>query len=192
MREKSFDLHLEGIGTVCFHSSSRARRLSIAVVPFRGVRVSVPLTMSLTRAEQTVRSRKLWISKHQERVQKIEKKCRELLPRPGSFDPDEARESLISRLQQLAEKHGLGYSRVAVRRQRTRWGSCSAANAISLNVKLALLPDELRDLVLIHELVHTKVKNHGRNFWQLLEKLVPGARDLDRQLKTYSGLLFLP
>lgn len=148
--------------------------------------------MSLTRAEQTVRSRKLWISKHQERVQKIEKKCRELLPRPGSFDPDEARESLISRLQQLAEKHGLGYSRVAVRRQRTRWGSCSAANAISLNVKLALLPDELRDLVLVHELVHTKVKNHGRNFWQLLEKLVPGARDLDRQLKTYSGLLFLP
>ena len=192
MGEKSFDLHVEGVGPVCFRSSRRARRLSIAVVPFQGVRVVVPPGMPLPRAEQAVRSRKLWIEKHRQRVQKIEKQCRALLPPAGGFDYDEARELLLARLRQLAEKHGFSFSRASIRRQRTRWGSCSAANAISLNVKLALLPAELRDFVIVHELVHTKVKNHGRKFWQRLESLVPGARELDRQLKTCSGLLFLP
>jgi predicted metal-dependent hydrolase len=94
-------------------------------------------------------------------------------------------------LNQLAERYGFSFNRVFIRRQRTRWGSCSAANNISLNIKLTLLPDELRDFIIVHELVHTKVKNHGQKFWNRLEKIFPRARSLDRQLKSYSGLLFL-
>ncbi|MEA3348593.1 MAG: M48 family metallopeptidase, partial [Pseudomonadota bacterium] len=79
-----------------------------------------------------------------------------------------------------------------IRNQKTRWGSCSAKNNISLNIKLALLPDQLRDLVLVHELIHTKIKNHGPNFWQKLEKIYPQARKLDQQVNNHSGLLRLP
>lgn len=192
MNDKSLNLHLEGIGPVCFRSSPRSRRLSVAVVPFQGVRVSVPVGMSLMKAEQAVRTRKIWIEKQRTRVLEIEKKCQALLRRPGAPDPGEARELLVSRLHQLAERHGFSFKRVSIRRQRTRWGSCSAANNISLNLKLSLLPDELRDFVLVHELVHTKIKNHGQKFWRKLEEIIPGARLLDRQLKAYSGLLFLP
>ncbi len=192
MRQKSFDLHIEGIGPVCFRSSPRARRLSITVVPFQGVRVSVPIGMSLSKVEQSVRTRKTWIAKHLEQARKIEKQCQVLLRQVGTVDPVEARESLVFRLHQLAEKHGFSFKRVSIRRQRTRWGSCSASNSISLNIKLALLPDELRDFILVHELVHTKIKNHGRKFWDKLEEIIPRARMLDRQLKSYSGLLFLP
>ena len=192
MKKKSFQLHLAGIGLVSFCSSLRARRLSISVIPFQGVRVSVPAGMSLTRAEQAVRTRKAWIEKHRLDIQEIEKNCLVLLQQAEAVNPHEARKALIFQLNQLAERHGFSFNRVFIRRQRTRWGSCSAANNISLNIKLTLLPDELRDLIIVHELVHTKVKNHGQKFWQLLENLVPGSRNLDRELKSYSGLLFLP
>ena len=148
--------------------------------------------MSLTRAEQAVRTRKAWIEKHRLDIQEIEKNCLVLLQQAEAVNPHEARKALIFQLNQLAERHGFSFNRVFIRRQRTRWGSCSAANNISLNIKLTLLPDELRDFIIVHELVHTKVKNHGQKFWQLLENLVPGSRNLDRELKSYSGLLFLP
>jgi len=192
MKRKSFQLHLEGIGLVCFCSSLRARRLSISVIPFQGVRVSVPVGMSLTRAEQAVRTRKAWIEKHRLHIQEIEKKCRALQQQTEAVNPHEARKSLISRLNQLAERDGFSFNRLFIRRQRSRWGSCSATNNISLNIKLTLLPDELRDFIIVHELVHTKVKNHGQKFWDKLEAIIPRARFLDQQLKSYSGLLFLP
>ncbi len=192
MQKKPSHIDFAGIGPVSFRSSLRARHLSISVIPFQGVRVSVPAGMSLTRAEQAVWTRKAWIEKHRLHIQEIEKKCRVLLQQTEAINPHEARKALISRLTQLAERHGFSFNRVFIRRQRTRWGSCSAANNISLNIKLTLLPADLRDFIIIHELVHTKVKNHGQKFWDKLEAIIPRARTLDQQLKLYSGLLFLP
>ncbi|RLB65342.1 MAG: hypothetical protein DRH04_10590, partial [Deltaproteobacteria bacterium] len=96
MKKKSFQLHLAGIGLVSFCSSLRARRLSISVIPFQGVRVSVPIGMSLSKVEQSVRTRKTWIAKHLEQARKIEKQCQVLLRQVGTVDPVEARESLVS------------------------------------------------------------------------------------------------
>jgi predicted metal-dependent hydrolase len=81
---------------------------------------------------------------------------------------------------------------VTIRNQKTRWGSCSAKNNLSLNIKLALLPDELRDLILVHELVHTRIKNHGPDFWRELKSIYPDARKLDRQVNRLGGLLRIP
>ena len=63
-------------------------------------------------------------------------------------------------------------------------------NNISLNMKLLHLPDNLIDYILLHELVHTRVKNHGINFWNELETVVPNARNVDRQLREYQYCLF--
>jgi predicted metal-dependent hydrolase len=81
---------------------------------------------------------------------------------------------------------------VTLRNQKTRWGSCSAGNNLSLNLKLALLDDELLDLVLVHELLHTEIKNHGPEFKQKMAQLIPDAARLDRRLKEFSGLLRTP
>lgn len=192
MKNKSFQLHIEGIGPVCFRSSIRARRLSISVIPFQGVRVSVPAGMSLARAEQAVIFRKTWIAKNLARTAEIERKCEILLRQSGPVDLQDARQRLISRTNKLAEKYNFRFNRIFIRRQRTRWGSCSAANNISLNIKIIYLPNELADFIITHELVHTRVKNHGQHFWDKLEEIVPQARILNRQLKLYSGLLCLP
>lgn len=92
------------------------------------------------------------------------------------------REVLPRRVQQLASGQGLRPSRVSVRDQWTRWGSCSAQGRISLNWRLLLLPPELQDYVLWHELAHCLHLNHGPAFWECLRGFVPDALHLDRAL----------
>jgi hypothetical protein len=72
-----------------------------------------------------------------------------------------------------------------VKNQKTRWGSCSEKNNINLNANLVLLPDELIDYAILHELVHTRVKKHSKRFWDELDKLVGNAKKLDQKLKKH-------
>ncbi len=97
----------------------------------------------------------------------------------------EAKVFLPKRLNELAEVHGFRYSNVYVKHVKSRWGSCSAVNNINLNIHLMRLPERLCDYIILHELAHTVEKNHGKQFWQLLEKVCPGAKSLDREMKNY-------
>ena len=69
---------------------------------------------------------------------------------------------------------------------KTRWGSCSFKNNINLSLHLMRLREELIDYVILHELVHTKVKNHSREFWTTLDIYCPKSKSLDKELKKYS------
>ena len=82
------------------------------------------------------------------------------------------------------------YNNITIHNQRTRWGSCSPNNNISLNMKLVRLPDDLIDYVILHELVHTRIKNHSKKFWDELNVYICDAKKLERRLKEYGvGLL---
>ena len=105
------------------------------------------------------------------------------------FDPKSARRQLVARLQALAMKHGFKYRRVFIRNQKTRWGSCSHQNNINLNINLVMLPSDLSDYIILHELVHTRVKNHSPAFWQELSKFIDNPKALDRKLDRYRALL---
>lgn len=82
-----------------------------------------------------------------------------------------AAEVLPQRLQQHATRHKFRYSRMSLRDSHTRWGSCSSKGTISLSIYLVLLPDELIDYVLLHELCHTRELNHSDRFWALLDRV---------------------
>ena len=97
----------------------------------------------------------------------------------------EAIKLLPSMVTGIAEKHNFRYGKITVRNNRTRWGSCSKANNISLNLHLVRLPHHLCEYVILHELVHTVHKNHGKQFWELLQQLTGRARVLDRELSKY-------
>jgi predicted metal-dependent hydrolase len=98
---------------------------------------------------------------------------------------NEAKYFLPLRLAELAAAHGLAYQNVTIKNTRTRWGSCSSTNNINLSLHLMRLPAALSDYVLLHELAHIVEKNHGPRFWRYLEKICPGSKALDRQLKAY-------
>jgi predicted metal-dependent hydrolase len=93
-----------------------------------------------------------------------------------------AGERLAPRLMQLARDLNYSVARVAVRSQRTRWGSCSTRGTVSLNCSLVFLRAEVVRYLFVHELAHTKHMNHSASFWRLVEKLEPDYRLLDREL----------
>ena len=95
----------------------------------------------------------------------------------------EARNYLPSRLEFLARKFGFEYKKVALRNQKTRFGSCSFQNNINLNINLMNYDFDIIDYVLIHELVHTRIKNHSKSFWDEVEKYCPDYKNLRRRLK---------
>ncbi len=85
-------------------------------------------------------------------------------------------------LLQLSAATGLRYRRLQIRRQRTRWGSCSRNGTISLNACLMFQRAEVVRYLLVHELAHTRHMNHSRRFWHLVQELEPQWRDLDAAL----------
>lgn len=101
-----------------------------------------------------------------------------------------ARAELVPRLVALAHRHGIGVERVLIRNQRSRWGSCSPSGAIALNFRLVQMPPEIRDYVLVHELMHRRQQNHSRRFWRLVEAAYPAFRDAERWLRIRGRALF--
>ena len=176
---------MDGIGRVLLERSKRARHLSISVRPFKGARVAVPYGVSFESAEKIARSKATWIKRHLDKALEIEKRQAAVVQDLPEKDRTMAKRKLTRRLNELSRLHGLTYNRVFIRNQKTRWGSCSAKNNISLNRKLLRLPPELIDYVILHELVHTREKNHGNLFWSELSKFVENASALKSRLKHY-------
>lgn len=102
----------------------------------------------------------------------------------------EAKEYLPKRVEALAIDHDFNYQKLTIKNTKTRWGSCSFDNNINLSLHLMRISNELIDYVILHELVHTKVKNHSSKFWETLEKHCPNSKILDKELKKYSLRIF--
>jgi len=167
------------------YERSHGKRIGITVKP-EFVRVAVPNRETLMNAQKFVETKMNWIQKRVSKI-RIENEMGKTLPK---IDREDARRVLTQRLAELAEKHNFDYGKVSIRSQKTRWGSCSSQNNISLNQNLLHLPDYLIDYVLLHELTHTRVKNHSSTFWNELEKVCPDAKEMRKQLKTYGYCLF--
>jgi predicted metal-dependent hydrolase len=90
--------------------------------------------------------------------------------------------NLTTRITELSAAHRMPYGRLFVRSQRTKWGTCSTKSNISLNWRLVLAPEYVRDYVILHELMHTKVLNHSQGFWVLLKGICPRCAEAIRWL----------
>ena len=95
----------------------------------------------------------------------------------------EAKNYLPDRLNYLAKKYGFSYGKVSLRNQKTRFGSCSYFNDISLNINLMRYDFDCIDYVIIHELCHTRVKNHSEKFWIEVGNIIPNYKAIRRKLK---------
>lgn len=178
-------LKIAPLGPVIFSQSRRAKRISISIRPFKPVRVAFPPRVSLRQAQAYLQENFSWAQKNLDYIKRIEREHESTLDDTPSIPPARAKAILKQRLQALAEQHGFSYNRVYIRNQRTRWGSCSHLNNISLNINLVSLTSDLMDYVILHELVHTRIKNHSKKYWAELDRYVGGpgqARALDKRL----------
>lgn len=98
------------------------------------------------------------------------------------FYKEKAIEKLTPRIKSWSKKTGLKYEEVKFRKLEKRWGSCSPNNTLTFNIEAIKLPYSLIDYLIVHELAHTKVKNHSKEFWAELSKHIPNWRDLDERM----------
>ena len=104
----------------------------------------------------------------------------------------QARAQIAPRLDQATQHLGRPYTKLTIRNQRTRWGSCSTTGAMSFNWRLLLAPEPVLDYVIWHEACHLVVMDHSRRFWALVERHVPGYREPRRWLRQNGSALVLP
>jgi hypothetical protein len=178
-------VEIAGLGRVRLEKSARAKRLSMSVKPFKGVRVAIPKRASFRSAVAFLEEHITWAQRCLEQVREVERqhiRAREELP---AIDVAEAVRTLAGRIDELAGQHGFTYRRLTIRNQKTLWGSCSHDNNINLNINLVRLRQELIDYVMLHELVHTRQKNHGKRFWATLDTYTGDAKKLARELKQH-------
>ena len=166
-----------------------ARRYVIRVRPDGSVRVTLPRWGSRRHAELFAEQHRPWIER--QRAQALERAAQ-----PPAYSPDAIKElrrqaacELPAHLLRLAEHHGLHVSRISVRNQRSRWGSCSPSGHICLNWRLVLMPDTVRDYVLIHELMHLRRLDHSRHFWRLVAHACPDYQSARQWLRKNRHLL---
>ncbi len=162
----------------------RARRYLLRVDGDGRVRVTIPWGGSRREAAAFGLRHLDWIAGRQARIQ---------LPMPSAGDRRDqtarAGIDLPARLLELAAAHGLAVSRVSVRSQRTRWGSCGRDGHISLNWRLVLMPDWVRDYVMIHELMHLRRLDHSTRYWRLVADAYPDYAGARQWLRAYGPSL---
>lgn len=161
----------------------RARRYVIRVRSDGTVRVTVPRWGSLRYAALFAEQQRHWIDRQKARVDAV-------VRTEVTYAPEEIKEfrrramrELPAELMRLAAHHGLVVSRVSVRNQKSRWGSCSPSGHICLNWRLVLMPDAVRTYVLIHELMHLRRLDHSRTFWRLVADACPAYDESRRWLR---------
>ncbi|UMB59994.1 M48 family metallopeptidase [Lutibacter sp. A80] len=93
-----------------------------------------------------------------------------------------ALEKIKPRIKKWAKETGLNYTELKIRKLEKRWGSCTPENTIIINIDAIKLPYSLIDYLLVHELVHTKIKNHSKEFWAELSKHIPNWKELDEKM----------
>jgi predicted metal-dependent hydrolase len=96
---------------------------------------------------------------------------------------------LPPKVVEFAAAHQLKVQRIAIRNQRSRWGSCSRRGTISLNWKLIQAPPFVRDYIILHELMHLRQMNHSARFWRQVEGVCPEYKTAEKWLKQNAGLL---
>ena len=168
----------------------RSNRKTIAIqIDGRGIIVRAPLYVSDKEIDEIVEKKRDWIEKHraafnkescavnftpfsQEELRKLAEKACEVIPQKVSY---------------YAAKIGVSYGKVTIRNQRTRWGSCSSKGNLNFNCLLMLLPDEVIDSVVVHELCHRKHMNHSAAFYAEVEKHFPEYKKCSEWLKVNGG-----
>ena len=162
----------------------RSDRKTVAIQIKNGeVIVKAPHRAPLAFIEDFVESKRDWIEKGIV--------TQNAVPKYPAFTPEEVRAmadaalvDIPKRVARLAPLVGVGYGRITIRNQRTKWGSCSSKGNLNFNCVLMLAPEWVRDYIVVHELCHLKEMNHSPAFWAEVARVCPGYKEAEAWLKT--------
>lgn len=167
---------------------SARRTLALEITPSGQVLVRCPRRCTQAQIEAFVQSKAAWLETH------LAKKAAQ--PKLPPFTNAEIHQLAQRALQVIpqraaffAPKVGVTYGGITIRNQRTRWGSCSSKKNLNFNCLLMLVPPEVLDYVVVHELCHLKEMNHSPRFWAEVGRVLPDYRVQKQWLKEHGSAL---
>lgn len=170
---------------------SRRRTISVSIRADNKVLVKVPYGITERSVQEFLVAKKSWITKHLEKQNKEVEQAASL----GLLTEDEvkrikrqARKIIPERVEYWAEKISVTYGRITIRLQSSRWGSCAANGNLNFNCLLVLMPPEVLDSVVVHELCHRRYMNHSKEFYAEIDQVFPDYKRWNKWLKDNGGI----
>jgi len=101
----------------------------------------------------------------------------------------EAKEYIKTRVAKIAEENGFKYNNIRITSAKTRWGSCSSRKNLNFSFYLIWAPKQTIDYVIVHELAHLREMNHSKNFWNIVENIMPDYKEHKKWLREHGNKL---
>ena len=171
---------------------SNRKSVAIQIKPDGTVVLRAPYGVPKRELNRILEEKRSWIEVHLQEIKEREAE-QKALPK---FSMQEIKELANKALAYIPERVkyyapivGVNYTRITIRNQKTRWGSCSSKGGLNFNCLLMLTPPEVIDYVVVHELCHRKEMNHSKAFWDEVEKVLPDYKSAKRWLRENGGEL---
>lgn len=171
---------------------SNRKSVAIQIKPDGTVVLRAPYGVPKRELNRILEEKSAWIEAHLQEIKEQEAE-QKALPK---FSKQEIKELANKALAYIPERVkyyapivGVNYTRITIRNQKTRWGSCSSKGGLNFNCLLMLTPPEVVDYVVVHELCHRKEMNHSKAFWAEVEKVLPDYKSAKRWLRENGGEL---
>lgn len=164
---------------VSFKKSKRAKIARLAIHCNGDIVATVPENVSENIVESFIKKKANWIINKIARFKKYE-----VLPQ-GNYlrDKEEALVLIKDKIARFNQLYNFSFNRISVKKQKTRWGSCSKKKNLNFNYKILFLPEKMADYIIVHELCHLQELNHSRNFWNLVGQTMPDHKSIRKELK---------
>lgn len=169
---------------------SDRRSIGLEIRPDGRVLLRAPRKISRKTLLDFLKTRKEWVVENYFLMEKRRKKEADRPPRDYETDPEKealyrklAKERICERAEYFAGRMGVTYNQIRIGSAKTRWGSCSGKGNLNFHWKLILMPPEVLDYVVVHELAHRKEMNHSPRFWAEVEKILPDYKNRRAWLK---------
>ena len=169
---------------------SKRKTLAVQIRADGSVVVRAPLRMPHYQIEWFLGEQQDWILRtieKQKAAYAAPKISAQLGPQEREAMIRKAEETLTARTAYFAEQMGVTYGRITIREQKTRWGSCSNKGNLNYNWKLILMPSEILDYVVVHELAHRKEMNHSARFYAVVAEQIPDYAVRQKWLRMHGG-----
>lgn len=165
--------------------SGRAKRLRINVYRDQSVILTMPRGIDEGKAKSFIEEKSRWIISKLEYFRRFP--ASDFPARGGAGYAEHKNKALEFARRKVDHYNGFynfAFSKISVRNQKARWGSCSRKGNLNFNYKIVLLPEKLADYIIVHELCHLKEFNHSRNFWDLVGRSAPDYRNIRKELRS--------
>jgi len=166
--------------------SQKSRNLRIVVSCISGITVSAPYFFNDEIIENFIKKKANWIFNKLNYFNNLKNNII-YLPKHNYFiEKIKCYNLILNKINEINKNYNFKFNKIKVKRQKSRWGSCSKKRNLNFNYKIVFLPEKLRDYIIIHELCHLQELNHSKKFWELVGKTIPEYKSIRSELKKIS------